>query len=127
MNGEEEQNENAAARDLLRHRYAPAHFIFREQRSDVSNHSSGGWGRDTGHTHEQHLAPTKSFYSSIKIYSKQTTPCPESTSVLCRQTTAAYRRSYCQHFADRGYRVVSVTDADGRNLGFLDRSQYYFF
>jgi hypothetical protein len=30
-------------------------------------------------------------------------------------------------FADRGYLVVSVTDAYGRILGFLDRSRYFFF
>jgi hypothetical protein len=31
------------------------------------------------------------------------------------------------NFADRGCRVVSVTDPYGRILGFLDRSRYYFF
>jgi hypothetical protein len=30
-------------------------------------------------------------------------------------------------FADRGCRVVGVTDSHGRILGFLDRSHYYFF
>jgi hypothetical protein len=30
-------------------------------------------------------------------------------------------------FADRGCRVVSETDPNGRILGFLDRSRYYFF
>jgi hypothetical protein len=30
-------------------------------------------------------------------------------------------------FADRGCRVVSVTDAHCRILGFLDRNCYYFF
>jgi hypothetical protein len=30
-------------------------------------------------------------------------------------------------FADKGCRVVSVTDPHGRILGFLDRSRYYFF
>jgi hypothetical protein len=29
--------------------------------------------------------------------------------------------------ADRGCRVVSVTDPRGHNLGFLDRSRYFFF
>jgi hypothetical protein len=28
--------------------------------------------------------------------------------------------------ADRGCRVVSVSDPNGRNLGFLDRSRYFF-
>jgi hypothetical protein len=30
-------------------------------------------------------------------------------------------------FADGGCHVVSVTDPYGRNLGFLDRSRYFFF
>jgi hypothetical protein len=30
-------------------------------------------------------------------------------------------------FADKGCHVVSVTDSYGRNLGFLDRSPYFFF
>jgi hypothetical protein len=30
-------------------------------------------------------------------------------------------------FADRGYRVVSATEPDGRILGFLDLNRYYFF
>jgi hypothetical protein len=30
-------------------------------------------------------------------------------------------------FADTGCHVVSVTDPYGRNLGFLDRSRYFFF
>jgi hypothetical protein len=30
-------------------------------------------------------------------------------------------------FADRGCRVISATDPQGRILGFLDRSRYYFF
>jgi hypothetical protein len=41
------------------------------------------------------------------------------------RATAACRRSDCQHFADRGYHVVSVTDPYGRILGFLDRSRYF--
>jgi hypothetical protein len=43
------------------------------------------------------------------------------------RATAACYRSYCQLFADRGCRVVSVTDPHGRIIGFLDRSRYYFF
>jgi hypothetical protein len=30
-------------------------------------------------------------------------------------------------FADKECRVVNATDPHGRNLGFLDRSRYYFF
>jgi hypothetical protein len=43
------------------------------------------------------------------------------------RATAAYQRSWCQPFADRGCHVVSVTNPYGRILGFLDRSRYYFF
>jgi hypothetical protein len=30
-------------------------------------------------------------------------------------------------FGDRGSRVVSAAETYGRNLGFLDRSRFYFF
>jgi hypothetical protein len=35
---------------------------------------------------------------------------------------AAFRRSWCQLFADIGCHMVSVTDPYGRILDFLDRS-----
>jgi hypothetical protein len=41
------------------------------------------------------------------------------------RATAACRRSDCQHFADRGSHVVSVTDPYRRILGFLERSRYF--
>jgi hypothetical protein len=41
------------------------------------------------------------------------------------RATAVCRWSDCQHFADRGCHVVSVTDPYGRILGFLDRSRYF--
>jgi hypothetical protein len=41
------------------------------------------------------------------------------------RATAAFRRSDCQLFVDRGCHVVSVTDPYGRILGFLDRSRYF--
>jgi hypothetical protein len=41
------------------------------------------------------------------------------------RATAACRRSDCQHFADRGCHMVSVTDPYGRILDFLDRSRYF--
>jgi hypothetical protein len=43
---------------------------------------------------------------------------------------SSYRRLWAKllpTFADRGCRVVGATDPHGRNLGFLDRSRYYFF
>jgi hypothetical protein len=41
------------------------------------------------------------------------------------RTTAACRRSL-PTFAERGCRVVCATDPHGRNLGFLDRSSFFF-
>jgi hypothetical protein len=41
------------------------------------------------------------------------------------RATAAFRRSDCQHFADKGCHVVTVTDPYDRILGFLDRSRYF--
>jgi hypothetical protein len=41
------------------------------------------------------------------------------------RATADCRRSDCQHFADIGCHVVSVTDPYGRILSFLDRSRYF--
>jgi hypothetical protein len=41
------------------------------------------------------------------------------------RATADCRRSNCQHLADRGCHVVSVTDPYCRILGFVDRSRYF--
>jgi hypothetical protein len=43
------------------------------------------------------------------------------------RATAACRRSDCQLLRIRGCHVVSVTDAYGRILAFLDRSRYFSF
>jgi hypothetical protein len=40
---------------------------------------------------------------------------------------AACQRSKCQLFADRGCRLVIVTDHHGRILGFLDRRYIYIY
>jgi hypothetical protein len=37
------------------------------------------------------------------------------------------RRRECQLLRMKGCRVVSITDPYSRNLGFLDRSRYFFF
>jgi hypothetical protein len=51
--------------------------------------------------------------------------------VLVREVTMQTERTplvgLVSIFADSGYLVVSVTDPYGRNLGFLDRSRYFFF
>jgi hypothetical protein len=41
------------------------------------------------------------------------------------RATAACRRSDCQLLADRGCHVVSVTDAYGRIIGFIDSRRYF--
>jgi hypothetical protein len=51
--------------------------------------------------------------------------------VLVRKRTIPRVRSLLAKLVptlpDRGCCVVSATDPHGRNLGFLDRSRYYFF
>jgi hypothetical protein len=41
------------------------------------------------------------------------------------RVTTDFQRSYCQRLG-MGCDVVSVTNRYGRNLGFLDRSSYFF-
>jgi hypothetical protein len=43
------------------------------------------------------------------------------------RATAAFRRSKCQLLDAEWYGVISAAEPYGRNLGFLDRSRYYFF
>jgi hypothetical protein len=58
---------------------------------------------------------------------KQQTPWLESASELYRPRDRRLSAKLVPTFADRGCRVVSVTDPQGRILGFLDRSRYFFF
>jgi hypothetical protein len=58
---------------------------------------------------------------------KKQTPWPESASELCRPSDHLLSAKLVPTLADRGCRVVSVTDLYGRILGFLDRSRYFFF
>jgi hypothetical protein len=55
------------------------------------------------------------------------TPWPESASELYLPSDRRLSSKPVPSLADRGCRVVSVTDPNGRNHGFLDRSRYYFF
>jgi hypothetical protein len=55
------------------------------------------------------------------------TPWPQSTSELYRPSDRRLSAKLVPTSVDRGCHVVSVTDPNGRNLGFLDRSHYYFF
>jgi hypothetical protein len=58
-------------------------------------------------------------------YKKKKTPWSETASELYRPSDRRCRRSDCQLL--RIGHVVSVKDAHGRNLGFLDRSRYFFY
>jgi hypothetical protein len=90
----------------------------------MSNHRKSG----------SNLIPCKSlllvqrFYSHDQI-TKQTKQAPwsESASELFRLRDRRLSAKLVPTFADRGCRVLSVTDSYGRNLSFLDRSCYFFF
>jgi hypothetical protein len=56
-----------------------------------------------------------------------TTPWPESASELYQPSDPSLLAKLVTCSSNRGCRVVSVTDPYGRNLGFLDRSRYFFF
>jgi hypothetical protein len=54
-------------------------------------------------------------------------PWPESANELYRPRDRSLSGKLVPTFADRGFYVVGVTDLYGRNLGFVDRSPYFFF
>jgi hypothetical protein len=64
-------------------------------------------------------------HKAIFLFKK--TQCPESVSELYRPSDRRLSAKLVPTFADRGWHVVSVTNLYGRNLGFLDRSSYFFF
>jgi hypothetical protein len=55
------------------------------------------------------------------------TPWPESASELHRASDRRLSAKLVPTFANRRCHEVSVTDAYGRILGFLDRNRYFFF
>jgi hypothetical protein len=61
------------------------------------------------------------------LYKQKQTPWPESVSELYRPSDRCLSAKLVPTFADRRCHVVSVTNPYGRNLGFLDRSRYFFF
>jgi hypothetical protein len=62
---------------------------------------------------------------AIKTKNKQT-PFSESANKLSRPSDTVLSAKLVPTFANRGCRVVSATDPQGRILGVLDRSRYYF-
>jgi CBS-domain-containing membrane protein len=55
------------------------------------------------------------------------TPWPQSANELYRPSDRSLSTELVPTFADKGCRVVNVTDPYGRILGFLDQSHYFFF
>jgi hypothetical protein len=79
--------------------------------------------RATYHAHHISL----DFVSLIIENKKKKTLWPESTIKLYRPSYRRLSAKLAPTFADRGRRVVSVTDPYARIPGFLDRSRYFFF
>jgi hypothetical protein len=71
------------------------------------------------------------FYKDggFTVTQKQTKqiPWPSPASELYRPSDRRLSAKLVPTFADRGCRVVSATDPQGRILDFLDRSRYSFF
>jgi hypothetical protein len=61
------------------------------------------------------------------IIEKKQTSWPESVSELYRPIDRHLSAKLVQTSADRGCRVISAANPNGRILGFLDRSRYFFF
>jgi hypothetical protein len=63
----------------------------------------------------------------VQVICTKKTPWPESASELHRPSERRLSTKLVTTLTDRGGHVVSVTDPYGCNLGFLDRSCYFFF
>jgi hypothetical protein len=59
------------------------------------------------------------------ITTNKETPWPESASELYRPSDRRLSAKLVATFADKGYRMVIVTDPYGRILGFLDQITYH--
>jgi hypothetical protein len=64
---------------------------------------------------------------NVLSISKNQTPWPESANELYRSSDNRLSPKLVPTVADRRCHVVSLTDPNGRILGFLDRSRYFFF
>jgi hypothetical protein len=74
------------------------------------------------HTHTRTRARASKQHTHTQ--NKQT-PWSESASELYRPSDRCLSAKRLPTFADKGCHVVSITDAFGRILGFLDRSRYF--
>jgi hypothetical protein len=70
-----------------------------------------------------HPTAVSGMNSLMKLLNK--TPWPESASELYRPSDSRLSAKLLPNVADRWCQMVSVTDAYGRNLGFLDWSRYF--
>jgi hypothetical protein len=61
------------------------------------------------------------YGASVMQINKNKTPWPQSASELHRPSDRHLSTKLVPTFADRGCRVISVTDPYGRILGFIDR------
>jgi hypothetical protein len=61
----------------------------------------------------------------VKQTKNKQTPWSESASELYRSSDRRFSAKWLPTFADKGCHVISVTDLNGRILGFLDRSRYF--
>jgi hypothetical protein len=71
----------------------------------------------------------RKFYANNKQTNKHTyiqSPWPESASELYRPSDRRLSAKLVPTYDDRGCYVVSVTDPNGRILGFLDWTRYFF-
>jgi hypothetical protein len=75
-----------------------------------------------------YVIPVTIFSGDFFMYiTNKQTPCPESASELYRPSDHRLSAKLVPTFADRGCRVVSVTNPYCRILGFLDWSRYLSF
>jgi hypothetical protein len=74
---------------------------------------------------------TRSAWKLVKPfklpYKTKQTPWPESASELYRPSDRRLSAKLLQTFADRRCHMASVTDPNGRIIGFQKRSRYFFF
>jgi hypothetical protein len=66
-------------------------------------------------------------YRPVTGVSKKTTPWPESTSEIYRQSDRSLSPKLVPFLRIERCHVVSVTDPYGLNIGLLDRRRYFFF
>jgi hypothetical protein len=67
------------------------------------------------------------FFAFTTTNKQKQTPWPESASELYRPSDRCLSAKSVPTFVDSGCHVVNVTEPYSHNLGFLDRSRYFYF